>query len=188
MQLQIGNSTVNCPSGQTISIPGYQGTIQCPNSYNFCTTQALKFSKRGCLGRGDPVNGECVCREGYTGDSCLMRTGLLDPEGSYDTTFLHPLAVYIGLGIIAVVVIVGLIVNRIQKSREKAAERSDYLSVHGVTGKPMMLGKAIQFPNQGRQGTSHTESIRQQALANNTPTRVRGTDALSVIRGARNQV
>ena len=110
----------------------------------------------------------------------------MDPEDSFDTTFLHPLAVYIGLGIIGVVIVVGLIVNRIQKRREKVEERSSYISVHGVVGKPMKLGKTYQ--NRGRQDTTNTESLRQQALTYNAPNRTRGTDALSVIRGARNKV
>lgn len=185
---------------------GYQGTIQCPDSYTFCTTKALQYCKRGCLGRGECVDGVCVCNEGYSGESCLMRVYLVyfypflillktDLSEPSDNTFLHPLAIYIGLGIIGVVIIVGVIVNRCQKRRERAHEKAGYLSVHGVTGQPMKLGKAYQSPSksqnksQGRQGaTSNTEMLRQQALEKNAPSKTKGTDALAAIRGVRNKM
>ena len=54
-------------------IIGYQGLLNCPDPNTFCSTKALKFCRRGCMGRGTCVNNQCVCKDGFNGTSCSYR-------------------------------------------------------------------------------------------------------------------
>ena len=49
---------------------GYKGVLNCPDPQTFCTTSALAYCPRGCMGRGTCENNKCVCREGFYGSDC----------------------------------------------------------------------------------------------------------------------
>ena len=66
MNVQIGANTVTCEySGQQITVPGYTGTLKCPDPKYFCLNSARKYCRNGCTGRGECINDTCVCKDGW---------------------------------------------------------------------------------------------------------------------------
>jgi len=70
LEVNIGSSTHTCTEEGSMSVSGYKGYITCPDPLTFCQTVGAKTCPRGCMGRGNCVNGKCVCRSGYSGKDC----------------------------------------------------------------------------------------------------------------------
>ena len=88
LTVTVGDQNITCASEGTQSVngkfsiwwilviifsQGYQGLLNCPDPTTFCSTKALQFCRRGCMGRGTCVKGQCVCRDGFNGTSCQYR-------------------------------------------------------------------------------------------------------------------
>jgi leishmanolysin len=80
--IELGYKTVKCYNKGAAPVSGYQGTINCPDPYAYCTTVGKKVCPRGCMGKGTcEVNGTCVCGAGWEGDDCGISKNL-KPGGS----------------------------------------------------------------------------------------------------------
>jgi len=70
LTVHVGSKSAVCTREGKISVPGYKGTINCPNPASWCATVGTKNCLRGCMGRGTCNNGKCQCRSGYKGIDC----------------------------------------------------------------------------------------------------------------------
>ena len=70
LQVHVGSKTLTCSRKGSLSVSGYKGHINCPNPQEFCSTIGRKHCPRGCMGRGQCVNGTCKCYKGYFGKDC----------------------------------------------------------------------------------------------------------------------
>lgn len=70
LQVTVGNTVVTCTQQGSITVPGYFGSLNCPNPQTFCNTVGKQFCPRGCMGRGNCVNNKCQCSAGFTGLDC----------------------------------------------------------------------------------------------------------------------
>ena len=68
----IGSKKLTCTEAGSMSVPGYKGYITCLDPLTFCSTIGAKVCPRGCMGRGDCVQGKCVCDKGFTGKDCAL--------------------------------------------------------------------------------------------------------------------
>jgi leishmanolysin len=73
LEVQVGNHKVVCRNEGRMSVPGYKGSIECPDPLSFCKTVGKKFCPRNCMGRGRCSNGKCVCNKGFKGADCSSR-------------------------------------------------------------------------------------------------------------------
>jgi hypothetical protein len=73
VEVQAGKHKIVCSKEGTVSVPGYQGTISCPDPLNFCQTIGKAYCPRNCMGRGTCTNNKCVCNKGFTGIDCSER-------------------------------------------------------------------------------------------------------------------
>jgi hypothetical protein len=71
LEIRVGNKWVQCPAaggdvvvGSSRSDP-FNGKVRCPDFQSTCCP-SLNY----CNGNGRCVNGACVCKKGYTGDTC----------------------------------------------------------------------------------------------------------------------
>lgn len=150
--IEVDGSKYYCSDGESLKIKGYNGHLNCPTSINgYCSTKALKYCKRGCMGRGVCQNGECVCNPGFVGADCgklfvpekPKPTNTPDPENpkakeketpinqpitliaskteSEDAPFVHPLAVVVGIVVISGVVFVA---TKIQRKEYEALDET----------------------------------------------------------------
>jgi len=77
LRVYIGNLYYVCKYKGTLSPAGYKGHIDCPDPLTFCSTVGQSVCPRGCMGRGNCVDGTCVCNDGFTGKDCgLTEAGL----------------------------------------------------------------------------------------------------------------
>ena len=67
--LKVGAVQVACGFGQSISVKGYNGQIQCPESNDFCRPVPCMDM---CTGKGKCVQGKCMCNTGFGGDDCSL--------------------------------------------------------------------------------------------------------------------
>jgi len=70
LKVLVGNTYYTCGTSSKITVPGYNGQIDCPNALEFCSTVGKKYCPRNCMNRGSCINNRCVCRSGYTGVDC----------------------------------------------------------------------------------------------------------------------
>jgi leishmanolysin len=73
VEVQVGNRQILCNTQGQVTVPGYQGTITCPDPLHFCQTAGLTYCPRNCMGRGQCSNGQCYCYNGFTGIDCSER-------------------------------------------------------------------------------------------------------------------
>jgi leishmanolysin len=73
LEVQVGQNKIICTQEGTKTIDGYYGAVNCPDPLEFCNGPGKKFCPRGCMGRGECVNGKCECRSGYSGVDCALR-------------------------------------------------------------------------------------------------------------------
>jgi len=69
-----GEWKLQCVQAGPLSVQGYSGSIECPDPISFCNTVGLKYCPRNCMGRGNCVNGQCQCYQGFTGIDCGIST------------------------------------------------------------------------------------------------------------------
>jgi len=68
VDLSIDGNTVNCPfTGGDVSIPGYDGVVNCPASSVLCENMPCM---NHCSGLGVCKNGKCVCDNGNSDPDC----------------------------------------------------------------------------------------------------------------------
>jgi len=72
LNVQVGKNTIVCTQEEKKSVPGYYGTINCPDPLTFCSTVGKKYCPRNCMGRGRCVNNQCQCNSGYSGVDCAL--------------------------------------------------------------------------------------------------------------------
>ena len=70
VSVQVGSKVVTCKKSGFVEIPGYYGSITCPDPLYFCQTTGKAYCPRNCMGRGNCSNGKCVCYKGFTGIDC----------------------------------------------------------------------------------------------------------------------
>jgi leishmanolysin len=79
LTINVGSTQITCTKKGSVTVPGYNGVINCPDPVEFCaTTGAPKTNcPRGCMGRGQCVNGQCVCNgdQQFLGTDCGLRWG-----------------------------------------------------------------------------------------------------------------
>jgi len=73
LEVQVGNHKVVCSGPGGKSVPGYKGSIECPDPLSFCKTIGRKYCPRNCMGRGRCSNGKCACNKGFKGPDCSLR-------------------------------------------------------------------------------------------------------------------
>jgi len=72
LNVEIGSKTAICTSKGPMQVPGYGGHIDCPDPAAWCSTVGTSKCVRGCMGRGQCVNGQCQCHTGYRGVDCAL--------------------------------------------------------------------------------------------------------------------
>jgi len=65
-----GTDQIICKQKGPIVVNGYRGEFDCPDPVKFCNTVGAPTCLRNCMGRGNCVDGKCVCDSGYTGVDC----------------------------------------------------------------------------------------------------------------------
>jgi len=65
-----GEDKLACTQEGPITPAGYRGQINCPDPVKFCNTIGAPTCKRNCMGRGDCLDGQCICEPGYFGTDC----------------------------------------------------------------------------------------------------------------------
>lgn len=73
LTLTIDGNDVTCTSEGAVSVPGYNGQLNCPDPNQFCTISNPTFCEKGCSGRGTCVDNVCQCPEGWAGADCAER-------------------------------------------------------------------------------------------------------------------
>jgi len=73
LEVQVGNKKVVCKHQGKMSVPGYEGSINCPDPLSFCKQQGKKYCPRNCMGRGRCSGNKCICNKGYKGVDCGLR-------------------------------------------------------------------------------------------------------------------
>jgi hypothetical protein len=73
VQVQVGNRQILCSKQGKVSVPGYNGSIECPDPLSFCKTAGKKYCPRNCMGRGRCSGSKCICNKGFKGVDCSMR-------------------------------------------------------------------------------------------------------------------
>jgi len=73
--LSIGGNQVVCTKEGPVTVAGYNGVINCPDPISHCATVGQKTCPRGCMGKGQCVDGACVCQDGFKGADCALRAG-----------------------------------------------------------------------------------------------------------------
>eukprot|EP00741_Cyanophora_paradoxa_P006309 tig00000989_g6116.t1 len=74
-----GAPSVACPpAGGPVSVPGYSGTLTCPNATDACAAgpspgAGLTDCPGACSGHGICIDAVCRCDEGYEGEECGRR-------------------------------------------------------------------------------------------------------------------
>jgi len=56
------------------TVSGYYGSINCPDSLEFCSTIGKPYCPRNCMGRGICVDNTCQCNKGSIGVDCALNT------------------------------------------------------------------------------------------------------------------
>ena len=72
VSVHVGSEIIQCREQGQVQIQGYQGTIDCPDPQYFCSTIGKTFCPRNCMGRGECVNGQCLCYKGFQGTDCAL--------------------------------------------------------------------------------------------------------------------
>jgi hypothetical protein len=70
LTLSLGTTSIACTMAGPVSVPGYKGTMNCPDPLEYCTTVGKKSCPRNCMGRGTCINGVCKCNTGFKGTDC----------------------------------------------------------------------------------------------------------------------
>jgi len=70
VKVQVGKTSVSCAKAGSIAVPGYTGTLTCPDPATFCAEISCKA---GCFGRGKCVQKKCQCVDGWTSDDCTQK-------------------------------------------------------------------------------------------------------------------
>jgi len=73
VEVQVGSHKVVCKDKGKVTVPGYEGTINCPDPLTFCQTVGKPYCQRNCMGRGTCSNGKCKCHAGFKGKDCSER-------------------------------------------------------------------------------------------------------------------
>jgi len=73
VSVHVGDQTVICHEKKHMSVPGFDGYLECPDPQSFCMRDNMKFCPKGCMGRGSCVRNKCECRDGYYGLDCSYR-------------------------------------------------------------------------------------------------------------------
>jgi len=73
LDVLVGRRKVTCYREGRITVPGYDGSLDCPDPLHFCSTIGRKYCPRNCMGRGNCYNGQCRCYKGYKGVDCALR-------------------------------------------------------------------------------------------------------------------
>lgn len=77
VDLRVGNGhtgffIVSCPfEGGQVNVPGYLGTLNCPESDVLCSERVPCLN--ACYGKGRCVDGKCLCNEGSVGIDCSIK-------------------------------------------------------------------------------------------------------------------
>jgi leishmanolysin len=72
VEVQVGKNKITCTQEGTRTVDGYYGVVDCPDPLTFCNQAGKKYCPRGCMGRGDCVNGRCQCYSGFRGVDCAF--------------------------------------------------------------------------------------------------------------------
>lgn len=70
LQVLVGKQKVTCKKEGQAKVPGYNGSINCPDPLHFCSTIGKPYCPRNCMGRGTCKNNVCVCKKGFKGIDC----------------------------------------------------------------------------------------------------------------------
>jgi len=73
LTINVGGNIVKCVKEQEVTVPGFNGVLNCPDPIAFCRSVGQKICPRGCHGRGQCVEGVCVCQDGFKGTDCALR-------------------------------------------------------------------------------------------------------------------
>jgi len=65
-----GADKFTCTQEGPLTPTGYKGQFNCPDPVKFCNTIGAPTCLRNCMGRGNCLNGKCVCDAGYFGTDC----------------------------------------------------------------------------------------------------------------------
>lgn len=68
--MKVGDVDVTCTSEEKQEVPGFVGTIDCPEPNEFCKRANPQFCEKGCTGKGKCVAGVCRCHAGWQGVDC----------------------------------------------------------------------------------------------------------------------
>jgi len=70
LTINVGGKSVQCSKKGNVSVSGYGGAINCPDPVEYCSTIGKKVCPRGCMGRGECIDGTCFCDNGFKGKDC----------------------------------------------------------------------------------------------------------------------
>jgi len=65
-----GTDQIICKQKGPLVLSGYRGEFDCPDPVKFCNTVGAPTCLRNCMGRGNCVDGKCICDPGYLGTDC----------------------------------------------------------------------------------------------------------------------
>ena len=68
--IKIGSQVIDCPFGLRVSVEGFLGLVDCPQSRLFCDSLPCNSL---CFGRGVCVGGTCKCKAGWGGADCEVK-------------------------------------------------------------------------------------------------------------------
>jgi len=70
LDIIVGKSVAKCTQKGKVTVPGFSGSMDCPDPLAFCSVVDEKSCPRGCTGRGKCVDGKCQCNQGFKGFDC----------------------------------------------------------------------------------------------------------------------
>ena len=74
LEVSIGSTKAICKEAGPMKVFGFSGFLDCPDPVAYCKTIGKPFCPRNCMGRGECVEGKCVCKPGFMGNDCSRNT------------------------------------------------------------------------------------------------------------------